>query len=105
MVRKRRRQEEDVKPWCFYCDREFQDEATLITHQKSKHFKCETCHKRLVTVRALAVHSLQVMKPWQGGGCQGVTVEGLGVKLEPCCSPCSPVNASTAMADLLRAPL
>lgn len=24
MVRKRRRQEEDVKPWCFYCDREFQ---------------------------------------------------------------------------------
>ncbi|RMZ52786.1 hypothetical protein APUTEX25_000905, partial [Auxenochlorella protothecoides] len=61
-VRKRRRQEEDVKPWCFYCDREFQDEATLITHQKSKHFKCETCHKRLVTVRALAVHSLQVHK-------------------------------------------
>ena len=37
-----------------------QDEATLITHQKSKHFKCEICHKRMVSIKSLAVHSLQV---------------------------------------------
>jgi hypothetical protein len=24
MVRKRKKQEEVAKPWCFYCDREFQ---------------------------------------------------------------------------------
>ncbi|KAK2076947.1 hypothetical protein QBZ16_005175 [Prototheca wickerhamii] len=39
-----------------------QDEATLITHQKSKHFKCEICHKRMVSIKSLAVHSLQVHK-------------------------------------------
>ena len=25
--------------FCFYCDRVFSDESTLITHQKARHFK------------------------------------------------------------------
>ena len=43
-----------------YCDRDFDDEEILITHQKTKHFKCETCHKRLYSVPNLAVHHIQV---------------------------------------------
>jgi hypothetical protein len=39
-----------------------QDEQTLITHQKTKHFKCGECHKKLTTAKALSVHSLQVHK-------------------------------------------
>ena len=53
---------EKIKPWCWYCDREFDDEETLIQHQKAKHFKCPTCHKRLFTVPGLAIHSQQVHK-------------------------------------------
>lgn len=26
--------------FCYYCDREFDDEKVLIQHQKAKHFKC-----------------------------------------------------------------
>jgi hypothetical protein len=35
MGRKSRKYEE-AKPWCFYCDREFDDEKILIQHQRAK---------------------------------------------------------------------
>ena len=59
VVRKKKKKEE-VKPWCFYCDRKFADEATLIQHQKAKHFKCTHCHKRLTSASGLRVHCHQV---------------------------------------------
>ena len=59
MVRKKKKKE-DIKPWCFYCDRKFADEATLIQHQKAKHFKCTHCHKRLSSASGLRVHCHQV---------------------------------------------
>jgi hypothetical protein len=51
-----------VQPFCYYCDREFDDEATLIDHQRAKHFKCPSCHKKLTTIGALMTHSMQVHK-------------------------------------------
>lgn len=27
--------------FCYYCERTFSDEKSLIEHQKSKHFRCE----------------------------------------------------------------
>lgn len=39
-----------------------QQEADLLTHQKSKHFKCPNCAKRLGSARALSIHCLQVHK-------------------------------------------
>jgi hypothetical protein len=39
-----------------------QDETTLIMHQKTKHFKCEVCNRKLTSAHALCVHSLQVHK-------------------------------------------
>eukprot|EP00884_Botryococcus_braunii_P005304 jgi/Botrbrau1/14775/Bobra.0284s0009.2 len=62
MVRKRKKAEETLKPWCYYCDRVFNDEATLIQHQRAKHFKCPTCAKKLTTAQGLSVHCMQVHK-------------------------------------------
>lgn len=50
------------KPWCWYCNREFDDEKILIQHQKAKHFKCHICHKKLYTGPGLSIHCMQVHK-------------------------------------------
>ncbi|KZV83175.1 hypothetical protein EXIGLDRAFT_742198 [Exidia glandulosa HHB12029] len=49
-------------PWCWYCEREFEDEKVLMQHQKAKHFKCRNCPRRLNTAGGLAVHVQQVHK-------------------------------------------
>ena len=50
------------KPWCWYCEREFDDEKVLIEHQKAKHFKCPHCSKRLHSAQGMSVHVEQVHK-------------------------------------------
>ncbi|KAL6502239.1 hypothetical protein OROHE_024832 [Orobanche hederae] len=50
------------KVWCYYCDREFEDEKILVQHQKAKHYKCHVCHKKLSTAGGMAIHVLQVHK-------------------------------------------
>nr|AFD29615.1 ZNF207-1 [Schmidtea mediterranea] len=57
-----RKKKKQLKPWCWYCNREFDDEKILIQHQKSKHFKCTFCHKKLYTGPGLSIHSMQVHK-------------------------------------------
>lgn len=57
-----RKKKKQSKPWCWYCNREFDDEKILIQHQKAKHFKCHICHKRLYTGPGLSIHCLQVHK-------------------------------------------
>lgn len=68
-----------IRPWCWYCEREFEDEkgeshalsrygvteairSVLMQHQKAKHFKCNMCPRRLNTAGGLAVHIQQVHK-------------------------------------------
>ncbi|KAF8634535.1 hypothetical protein AX15_000834 [Amanita polypyramis BW_CC] len=51
-----------LRPWCWYCEREFEDEKVLMQHQKAKHFKCSMCPRRLNTAGGLAVHIQQVHK-------------------------------------------
>lgn len=53
-------EKEDI--FCFYCKREFDDEKTLILHQKAKHFKCPECHKLCPSIVSLCTHSQQVHK-------------------------------------------
>jgi len=63
MVRKKSKAKGfQLRPFCYYCDREFDDESTLVQHQRAKHFKCEVCHKKLTTARSLRTHSVQVHK-------------------------------------------
>nr|CAG4652022.1 EOG090X0A5X [Triops cancriformis] len=57
-----RKKKKQSKPWCWYCNREFDDEKILIQHQKAKHFKCHICHKKLYTGPGLAIHCMQVHK-------------------------------------------
>lgn len=64
---KKKRQHPDVeeilsRPWCYYCERDFDDLKILINHQKAKHFKCERCGRRLNTAGGLSVHMSQVHK-------------------------------------------
>ncbi|CAF0791706.1 unnamed protein product [Adineta steineri] len=57
-----RKKKKITKPWCWYCNREFDDEKILLQHQKAKHFKCHLCHKKLYTGPGLQIHSIQVHK-------------------------------------------
>ena len=57
-----RKKKKISKPWCWYCNREFEDEKILIQHQKAKHFKCHICGKKLFTGPGLAIHCMQVHK-------------------------------------------
>ncbi|KAK6590823.1 hypothetical protein RS030_122003 [Cryptosporidium xiaoi] len=61
MGRKKRKGSE-IKPFCYYCNREFGDEKVLKQHQKVRHFKCLYCSRKLSTVSGLIVHMLQVHK-------------------------------------------
>lgn len=49
-------------PWCWYCDREFEDLRVLILHQKARHFKCSQCNKRMNSGSGLVIHLAQVHK-------------------------------------------
>ncbi|KAF2265530.1 hypothetical protein CC78DRAFT_532414 [Lojkania enalia] len=66
MTKKRKRypnlQQKLDRPWCYYCERDFDDLKILISHQKAKHFKCDRCGRRLNTAGGLSVHMSQVHK-------------------------------------------
>ena len=40
----------ELKPFCYYCDREFDTVKTLIQHQRTKHFNCSECGLKFDTV-------------------------------------------------------
>ena len=50
------------RPWCYYCERDFDDQQVLQTHQREVHFHCDHCNRRLNTANGLSVHTLQVHK-------------------------------------------
>ncbi|KNC99537.1 uncharacterized protein SPPG_04927 [Spizellomyces punctatus DAOM BR117] len=57
-----KKKRKELKPWCWYCDREFEDEKVLFDHQRIKHFKCTECGKKLNTAGGMVVHMDQVHK-------------------------------------------
>ncbi|KAF8338934.1 uncharacterized protein EI90DRAFT_3144199 [Cantharellus anzutake] len=59
---KKRKNKLVIRPWCWYCEREFEDEKVLMQHQKAKHYKCRHCPRKLNTAGGLAVHVQQVHK-------------------------------------------
>lgn len=86
-----------LKPFCYYCDKEFNNEIILHQHQKARHFNCKACKKRFSTAPALDTHMLQVHKEKLRGvpnaksgrelfdisiyGMDGVPMELLNIKL------------------------
>ncbi|KAF1352750.1 hypothetical protein EJ07DRAFT_135797 [Lizonia empirigonia] len=77
------------RPWCYYCERDFDDLKILISHQKAKHFKCDRCGRRLNTAGGLSVHMNQVHKENLThvenaiGGRQGLDIEIFGMEGVP----------------------
>ncbi|KAG7392275.1 hypothetical protein PHYPSEUDO_001379 [Phytophthora pseudosyringae] len=75
--------------FCYYCDRNFDDEKVLILHQKARHFKCPTCHKKLSTISGMIIHTQQVHKealksiPNAKPGKESVEVEIYGMEGVP----------------------
>jgi hypothetical protein len=61
MGRKKRKAVE-YKPFCYYCEREFDDETILLSHQKARHFKCTTCGKRINNAPGMIQHCQQMHK-------------------------------------------
>lgn len=65
MGKKKKRTQEVIQQqrvFCYYCDRQFDDEKVLIQHQKAKHFKCSICHRKLNTAGGMVIHLQQVHK-------------------------------------------
>eukprot|EP01130_Rhizamoeba_saxonica_P001097 TRINITY_DN1096_c0_g1_i1.p1 TRINITY_DN1096_c0_g1~~TRINITY_DN1096_c0_g1_i1.p1 ORF type:complete len:332 (-),score=74.49 TRINITY_DN1096_c0_g1_i1:37-1032(-) len=60
--KKRKKFSKEDRPYCWFCDRHFQDEKILIQHQKAKHFKCGICHRKLSSASGMVVHAFQVHK-------------------------------------------
>ncbi|SAM07656.1 hypothetical protein [Absidia glauca] len=62
----KKRRSKVVMPWCWYCEREFEDQQTLIVHQKAKHFRCpqpdckRTHHSFIVMAKHALTHNLTV---------------------------------------------
>lgn len=54
-----------TKPWCWYCDREFEDLKVLIIHQKTRHFRCGHCQRKMNSASGLVVHLAQLHKVHQ----------------------------------------
>ena len=46
MGRKSKPKPKVLKPWCFYCDKSFDNDTVLLAHQKNKHWKCSLCNKK-----------------------------------------------------------
>jgi len=55
----------DLRPFCYFCDRTFEDDNVLIQHQRAKHFRCAECDDGQIrgkceSVQGLIVHTLKV---------------------------------------------
>ena len=67
MGRKSKSKAKAVQPFCYYCDREFDDENVLIQHQKvrASHARCCTrCCGRRAFAAGAACHSAAVKTAW-----------------------------------------
>ena len=60
MGRKKNKASREELPWCYYCDRDFENDDVLIQHQKARHFKCQICNKKAFNVPGLAIHTREV---------------------------------------------
>lgn len=59
---KKHNQVDLTRPFCYYCERDFEDLKVLTAHQRAKHFKCARCSRKLNTASGLAIHVIQVHK-------------------------------------------
>ena len=56
---KKKRETIELKPFCYYCDKEFETPNILLRHQKNRHFACKECRKKFSTANGLVTHAVQ----------------------------------------------
>mmetsp|Transcript_11194 Transcript_11194/g.11260 ORF Transcript_11194/g.11260 Transcript_11194/m.11260 type:complete len:192 (-) Transcript_11194:27-602(-) len=49
-----------LKPFCYYCDKEFENANILLQHQKNRHFACKSCSRKFSTAASMSTHMSQV---------------------------------------------
>ena len=49
-----------LKPFCYYCEKEFENVNILLQHQKNRHFACKLCTRKFSTASSLQTHMNQV---------------------------------------------
>ena len=49
-----------LKPFCYYCDKEFDNANILLQHQKNRHFACKNCSRKFSTAASMSSHVLTV---------------------------------------------
>ena len=54
-----KKESNDLKPFCYYCDKEFESVSILLKHQKNRHFACKECRKKFSTAQSLMTHAMQ----------------------------------------------
>lgn len=57
---KKRRGVTVLQPFCYYCDKEFDNANILLQHQKNRHFACNRCNRKFSTAASMSTHMLQV---------------------------------------------
>jgi hypothetical protein len=50
------------KVWCYFCNKSFEDEGRLISHQKAIHFRCPICRRVRGSTSQLSTHFSSVHK-------------------------------------------
>lgn len=53
---RKKRGVEVLSPFCYYCDKEFENANILLQHQKNRHFACRSCNRKFSTAASLATH-------------------------------------------------
>lgn len=46
-----------IRPWCWYCEVNFDSEKKLFEHQRKKHFTCQKCDRKFKGITSLVEHN------------------------------------------------
>lgn len=49
-----------MNQFCYYCDKEYDHQDTLMEHQRDRHFSCLKCPKKFSTANSMSTHMLSV---------------------------------------------
>ena len=55
---RKKREEVTPKPFCYYCDKEFETVHILLKHQKNRHFACSNCRKKFSKASSIVTHCM-----------------------------------------------
>ncbi len=55
---RKKREEVTPKPFCYYCDKEFETVHILLKHQKNRHFSCKECRKKFSKAGSIVTHCM-----------------------------------------------